>query len=140
MDFLLRKIRRVPPPLRPSPTVSGGHRTTSTGDPRELAPLGIELWELELLAALRRSEGPPYRLTAGALLEEAQLTSGAITKRVAHLERKGWVRREIYPEDRRQILVILTDEGLKRARSVFGVMSKIEEALLERLGERPWAG
>ena len=103
---------------------------------RELAPLGIELWELELLAALRRSEGPPYRLTTGALLEEAQLTSGAITKRVAHLERKGWVRREIYPEDRRQILVILTDEGLKRARSVFGVMSKTEEALLERLGER----
>jgi DNA-binding MarR family transcriptional regulator len=104
---------------------------------RELAPLGIELWELELLAALRRAGGgPPYRLTAGALLEETQLTSGAITKRVARLERKGWVRREIDPDDRRQILVVLTDEGLQRAVAVFGVMSKTEESLLVRLGER----
>ena len=102
---------------------------------RELAPLGIELWELEILAALRRSGGPPYRLTPGTLLEEAQLTSGAITKRVARLEAKGWVHREIDPEDRRQILVVLTDEGLERARSVFGAMSKTEEALLEGLGE-----
>lgn len=102
---------------------------------RELAPLGIELWELEILAALRRSGGPPYRLTPGALLEEAQLTSGAITKRVARLEAKGWVRREVDPEDRRQILVVLTEEGLGRAGSVFGSMSKTEEALLEGLGE-----
>lgn len=101
---------------------------------RELAPLGIELWELEILAALRRSGGPPYRLTSGALLEEAQLTSGAITKRVARLEAKGWVRREIDPGDRRQILVVLTEEGLERARSVFGVMSETERSLLEGLG------
>ena len=101
---------------------------------RELAPLGIELWELEILAALRRSGGPPYRLTSGALLEEAQLTSGAITKRVARLETKGWVRREMDPEDRRQILVVLTDEGLERAGSVFGVMSRTEDLLLEELG------
>jgi DNA-binding MarR family transcriptional regulator len=102
---------------------------------RELAPLGIELWELEILAALRRSGGPAYRLTSGALLEEAQLTSGAITKRVTHLEDKGWVRREIDPGDRRQILVVLTEEGLERAGAVFGVMSETEASLLERLGE-----
>jgi DNA-binding MarR family transcriptional regulator len=46
------------------------------------------------------------------------------------------VRREINPEDRRQILVTLTEEGLGRAGvAVFGVMSKTEESLLERLGE-----
>ena len=100
---------------------------------RELAPLGIELWELEILAALRRSGGPPYRLTSGALLEEAQLTSGAITKRVARLEAKGWVRRE-KTGGRRQILVVLTEEGLERAGSVFGVMSETEGSLLEGLG------
>lgn len=102
---------------------------------RELAPRGIELWELEILAALRRAGGPPYRLTSGMLMEEAQLTSGAITKRVARLEKKGWVSREIDPEDRRRILVVLTDDGLGRAESVFGGMSRTEEALLERLGE-----
>lgn len=56
---------------------------------RALAPHGVELWELEILAALRRSGGPPFRLTSRALMEEAQLTSGAITKRVARLEEKG---------------------------------------------------
>ena len=65
---------------------------------------------------------------------EAQLTSGAITKRIAHLERKGWVRREIDLEDRRRILVVLTEEGLGRAEKVFGVLSRTEEALLEGLG------
>jgi DNA-binding MarR family transcriptional regulator len=45
------------------------------------------------------------------------------------------VRREIYPEDRRQIVVILTDEGLDRAKKVFGIMSSTEEALLEGLGD-----
>ncbi|MGI9050180.1 MAG: MarR family winged helix-turn-helix transcriptional regulator [Rubrobacteraceae bacterium] len=100
---------------------------------RELAPLRIELWELEILAALRRAGGQPYQLTSGALLEEAQLTSGAITKRVARLERKGWVRREIAPDDRRQILVILTDEGLERTKTVFGAMSKTEESLLDKI-------
>lgn len=102
---------------------------------RELAPLGIELWELEVLAALRRAGGPPYMMTAGELLREAQLTSAAITKRVARLEERGWVRREIDPEDRRRILVVLTDEGLERAEKVFGVMSEVEKSLLEGLGE-----
>lgn len=102
---------------------------------RELAPHGIELWELEILAALYRAEEPPHRLTSGALLKEAQLTSGAITKRVAHMERKGWVLREIHPEDRRRIFVILTDEGIERAKKVFGIMSKREEVLLGKLGD-----
>ncbi len=93
------------------------------------------MWELELLAALCRAGGPPYRLTSGALLGEAQLTSGAITKRVAHLERKGWVRREPDPGDRRQIFVTLTDEGIKRTMRVFGIVSKTENALLGWLGD-----
>lgn len=102
---------------------------------RELAPHGIELWELEILAALYRAEDPPQRLTSGDLLREAQLTSGAITKRVAHLERKGWVHREIDLEDRRRILVVLTEAGLERAEKVFGIMSQREEVLLGKLGE-----
>ena len=68
-------------------------------------------------------------------MEEAQLTSGAITKRVARLEERGWVRREIDLEDRRRILVIATEKGLEHAEKVFGVMSKTEEVVLEGLGE-----
>src|SRR5712672_1859834 len=69
---------------------------------RELAPHGIELWELELLACLLR---------AGTLLTQLQLTSGAITNRVRRLELNGWVTRDLDPDDRRSVLVTLTPAG-----------------------------
>ncbi|GHF39895.1 DNA-binding MarR family transcriptional regulator [Amycolatopsis bartoniae] len=99
---------------------------------RELAAFGIELWELELLGALKRA-GPPYRLSAGALLDSMRVTSGGVTKRVAGLERKGWVRRETDPDDRRQILVGLTETGLSRAKEVFGTKTQTETRLLSAL-------
>src|SRR5690242_20032294 len=64
---------------------------------REIAPYGIELWELELLACLLRAE-PDHRLSAGTLLTQLQLTSGAITNRVRRLELNGWVTRDLDPE------------------------------------------
>ncbi|GAA5162770.1 MULTISPECIES: MarR family winged helix-turn-helix transcriptional regulator [Amycolatopsis] len=99
---------------------------------RELAAFGIELWELELLATLKRA-GPPYRLSAGALLDSMRVTSGGVTKRVAGLERRGWVRRETDPADRRQILVGLTDTGLRRVREVLGTKTGTETRLLSAL-------
>ncbi|HET6500814.1 MAG TPA: MarR family transcriptional regulator [Amycolatopsis sp.] len=99
---------------------------------RELAAFGIEVWEMELLGALKRA-GPPYRLSAGALLDSMRLTSGGVTKRVAGLERKGWVRRDIDPDDRRQVLVSLTEEGLRRAREVFSTKTETETRLLSAL-------
>ncbi|HVV11306.1 MarR family winged helix-turn-helix transcriptional regulator [Amycolatopsis sp.] len=96
---------------------------------RELGAFGIELWEMELLGALKRA-GEPYRLSAGALLATMRLTSGGVTKRVAGLERKGLVRRDIDPGDRRQILVSLTDEGVRRAFEVFGTKTETETRLL----------
>ncbi|WP_328611646.1 MarR family transcriptional regulator [Amycolatopsis sp. NBC_00345] len=99
---------------------------------RELAPHGIELWELELLACLIRTE-PEHRLSAGALMAQLQLTSGAVTNRVSKLERNGWVVRDFDPEDRRSVLVTLTPSGEKRALEVFGVKSETEQALLSSL-------
>ncbi|MEU8031234.1 MarR family transcriptional regulator [Streptomyces sp. NPDC049099] len=99
---------------------------------RELSAFGIEPWELELLASLRRS-GPPYQVTAGVLQDSMQLTTGAVTKRVAALERKGWVRREVVPEDRRQVLVCLTPEGEKRALDVFLTKTRTESQALASL-------
>ncbi|GAA3568065.1 MarR family transcriptional regulator [Amycolatopsis ultiminotia] len=100
---------------------------------RELAPHGIELWELELLACLVRAE-PQHRLSAGALMAQLQLTSGAVTNRVRRLEGNGWVTRDFDPDDRRSVLVALTPAGRQRAMEVFGVKSRAEHALLSSLG------
>ena len=43
---------------------------------------GLEAWEYDVMAALRRS-GPPYELTAGELLAALMITSGAVTLRRA---------------------------------------------------------
>ncbi|MEU7045593.1 MarR family transcriptional regulator [Streptomyces varsoviensis] len=98
---------------------------------RELAPHGIELWALELLACLLRA--PERRLTASQLATAMQLTSGAVTNRVAKLEVKGWVVRDFTPHDRRSVTVALTPEGAERAYDVFAVKTEAELNLFASL-------
>jgi DNA-binding MarR family transcriptional regulator len=71
---------------------------------------GLESWEFDVLATLRRS-GDPYQLTAGQLLEATMLTSGAMTHRIDRLEGRGLVRRVSDPADGRVVLVTLTSDG-----------------------------
>jgi DNA-binding MarR family transcriptional regulator len=105
-----------------------------------LAANGVdEYWEIEVLLSLLRAPG--HRRSAGELQRESQVTSGAITNRVGRLESRGWVTREVDPVDRRQVLVSLTDEGLKQANHVVAIkhesekqiFSGLDRVLLERL-------
>jgi DNA-binding MarR family transcriptional regulator len=73
---------------------------------------GLEFWEFDVLATLRRS-GEPYELSAGALLKTAMVTSGAITNRVDRMETKGLVQRVPDPGDRRGVRIRLTPAGLE---------------------------
>jgi DNA-binding MarR family transcriptional regulator len=101
---------------------------------RHMAPHGMELWEMELLTALKRNL-PDHRLTMGALADAAQLTSGAVTNRVTRLERHGWVRREIDAGDRRQIVVTLTPEGLERCDAVIAVITAAQREIFADVDE-----
>jgi DNA-binding MarR family transcriptional regulator len=74
------------------------------------AEYGLESWEFDVLATLRRS-GPSYRLPMGGLLPATLVTSGALTNRVDRLEAKGLVFRAPAGGDRRSVEVGLTDEG-----------------------------
>src|SRR3954449_5524910 len=72
---------------------------------------GLESWEFDVLAALRRA-GPPYELSPGRLLKETLVTSGTMTNRVDRLASRGLVERLPDPQDRRGVLVRLTPIGL----------------------------
>ncbi|MBT8067050.1 MAG: MarR family transcriptional regulator [Gammaproteobacteria bacterium] len=75
-----------------------------------LQPLGIELFEYDVLSALRR-QGRPFALPATGLAQETGLTSGAMTNRIDKLESKGLVRRRPDKSDRRGVRVSLTAQG-----------------------------
>ncbi|RWE41667.1 MAG: MarR family transcriptional regulator [Mesorhizobium sp.] len=80
-----------------------------------LAPLfarfGLQAGEFDVLATLRRS-GSPYALTPTALYEATMVTSGAMTNRLDRLEASGLIQRAPHPNDRRGIIVRLSDKGL----------------------------
>jgi DNA-binding MarR family transcriptional regulator len=94
---------------------------------RELAAHGIGMWEFEVLLALRRA--PDQRLSAGDLVRRCQVTSGAITNRIARLAERGWVTREVDPDDRRQVIVALTKSGRRRAKQILDTKIVAEERL-----------
>lgn len=71
----------------------------------------LQAGEFDVLASLRRA-GAPYALTPTQLFEALMISSGGMTNRLDRLERAGWIRRSPNPEDRRGVLVSLTDEGL----------------------------
>jgi DNA-binding MarR family transcriptional regulator len=75
-----------------------------------IAEHGLAYGEWEVLGMLRRA-GPPFRRSAGELAKFSELSSGAMTNRLDRLEKEGLVKRLADPDDRRGVLVELTDAG-----------------------------
>jgi len=75
-----------------------------------LEPLGLELFEYDVLSALRR-QGAPFALPASRLAKETDLSTGAMTNRIDRLEERGLVRRSADEYDRRSVIVRLTKKG-----------------------------
>jgi DNA-binding MarR family transcriptional regulator len=96
---------------------------------------GIESWEFDVLAALRRA-GAPYELSPGRLLRETLVTSGTMTNRVDRLAARGYVERYPDPADRRGVLVRLTREGKATVDAAFEALLEAEAALLAELSDR----
>ncbi len=89
---------------------------------------GLSHAEWKVLSSLRWA-GPPYRRSAGDLARIADLSTGAMTNRLDQLERAGLVQRLRDPDDRRGVLVELTDHGSSIWESALGVQAE-KEALL----------
>ena len=92
----------------------------------------LEVWEFDMLAALRRT-GEPYQLSPGQLITQTLVTSGTMTNRIDRLAARGLVRRLPDPADRRGVLVRLTNEGRERADASLDDLLDRERALLADL-------
>jgi DNA-binding MarR family transcriptional regulator len=71
---------------------------------------GLNRGEVGVLSALRIA-GPNQQLSPTRLFKGLMLSSAGITSRLDRLERRGYVRRKRDPDDRRGVLVELTDAG-----------------------------
>ncbi|MGN6679369.1 MAG: MarR family winged helix-turn-helix transcriptional regulator [Streptosporangiaceae bacterium] len=96
------------------------------------AAYGLETWEFDVLSALRR-QGEPYQLSPGALLRATLVTSGTMTNRIDRMAASGLVRRLPDPQDKRGVLVQLTDRGLSVADAALTALLEQERGLLTGL-------
>jgi DNA-binding MarR family transcriptional regulator len=71
---------------------------------------GLNRGEVGVLAALRFA-GPKQQLSPTRLFKGLMLSSAGITSRLDRLEQRGYVKRSRHPDDRRGVLVELTDSG-----------------------------
>jgi DNA-binding MarR family transcriptional regulator len=61
------------------------------------------------------------------------MSSAGVTSRIDRLERRGFVRRLADPNDRRGVIIELTDEGLAVVDAAVAANSASDRQLLERL-------
>ncbi len=92
----------------------------------------LEPWQFDVLASLRRA-GEPYALTPGALMNELMVSSGTTTNRIDRLEREGLVVRSPSPDDRRTVLVTLTETGRRRVDTALIALLDCEARILAPL-------
>ena len=83
----------------------GAERRLRGRDPRR--PGGLSHAEVRALVQLAKDE----EVTAGCLAKRADLSPGAMTPMLDHLEQAGMITRRRSEQDRRQVIVGLTDSG-----------------------------
>ena len=134
VDEVMAAWHRERPDLATSPMAvwSRIHRLAGLRDAarkRCFAEHGLEIWEFDVLAALRRA-GEPYQLSPGQLLHQTHVTSGTMTNRVDRLCDRGLVTRHAAPSDGRSVVVGLTGAGRRAVDNALEALVELEESLL----------
>lgn len=88
--------------------------------------------EFGVLIELRLS-GPPYKLTPTHLYNRLLVTSGGMTGRIDKLENREYVRRVPDPNDRRSVLIELTEQGKEAIDMAACAQHQVEEHLTQCL-------
>jgi DNA-binding MarR family transcriptional regulator len=72
--------------------------------------LGMHVRQIEILEILYNH--PDMRLTPAQLADDVHLTRSTMTGNLDSLQKKGFIKRESHPDDRRMLLITLTQEGI----------------------------
>ncbi|MDB4949915.1 MAG: MarR family transcriptional regulator [Gemmatimonadetes bacterium] len=122
---ILHEIRQAQPFSTPAQEATVALMRTADVVRRRIAatmePFGITTQQYNVLRILRGAGegGLPTLEIAQRMIEEAP----GITRLLDRIEKKGWVKRRRCAEDRRQVLVSITPEGL-------ALLAAMDEAVL----------
>jgi DNA-binding MarR family transcriptional regulator len=98
------------------------------------AATGLTMADYNVLVVL--SEAPRRRLRMGELAERLVFSPSRLTYQVSAMEKRGLVRRESCPADRRGSEAVLTDDGLaKLLASAPAHVASVRERLIDLLDE-----
>ena len=100
-----------------------------------IAEHGLTFEDWDVLGTLSQA-GPPFRRSAGELAKRAELSSGAMTNRLDRLEKAGFVKRLPDPDDRRGVLIELTEAGQRKWRDSAGAEAAFEALIGAALTKR----
>jgi len=89
----------------------------------------LRLSDFDVLATLRRL-GPPYVATPSRVTQSLMLSPATLTSRLDRLEKIGLIERRADPEDRRSLLVALTEAGFDRIDAAVTDHVETEEQIL----------
>ena len=101
-------------------------------DRASVASFGVPQGVLNSLAVI---EGAGEALTPSQISERTLISSATMTSTLDTLEYRGWVRRLPNPDDRRSVLVEITDDGKAIADQLLPGTRKIEVAMCADLTE-----
>lgn len=87
----------------------------SVYDEEHIRQLDLTSPQFDVICTLGNTTG----MTMGQLAEKTLVTKGTLTGIIDRLERKGLVRREVPPENRRCFMIVLTTEGDRVFENVF---------------------
>jgi DNA-binding MarR family transcriptional regulator len=100
-------------------------RQFELGRRQALAARELEVWEFDVLAALRAA-GAPNQLSPSALMATTLSASGTVTNRIDRLVGRGFVTRHVDQLDRRGVVVKLTPAGRRRVDAAAAAVADAE--------------
>ena len=106
-------------------------RQFEVGRRKALAVRELEVWEFDVLVALR-TVGAPHQLSPTDLMAATLAESGTVTSRIDRLAARGFVARHSDPTDRRGVTVKLTGAGRRRIDAAAVTIAEVEAVV--------WAG
>jgi len=101
----------------------------------DIAPIGIQPGDFEVLASLR-SSGSPFQLSPTDIYRSIICSSGGLTKILKRLHKAGLIKRVANKKDKRSSLVKLTAKGKRTIEAAMNAVLKTEKTLVASLTEK----